>query len=280
MFVHVGKTGGSSLSALFRAKCSWLSIPQARNECFAMHRGPGVTESTLSLKTKSVLHVKPRRDYKRWINATTTFLFFLRSPVSRTVSAFDYGHPMNSAGGQAIRIRKFYECFPTAEHLAQSFAIASNSNNISNDCLFWGQDTLKGTGKGAIQGHLSYNTGRYLDDTILAYPDKEIMAVRTQHLWSDLSNLDVLLGGSGNFSHVDMHVDHGSAKYEVKSELTQEGRQLLCKALKNEVVTYKYLIWSAKNLQDWEKKDTMDYLKQDCGGIDTFIDGEIDLTSH
>lgn len=200
-----------------------------------------------------------------------------------------------------MRQRFYEECFPTAEKLAQGLvataadtdtardnnsSMSMSTTSIDHDDDGDDNDTkeedepcsseyahqvLTGTSPyDYLNTHLEYNYQFYRDETWgdNNNKDKAIMVVRTEHLWDDVSNLDRQLGGTGNFTNAAQshYVDHGSSHYLVKSILSPEGRRLFCHALQQEVAIYRELIERAMNLQEWEKKETLDTLRYDCGG--------------
>jgi hypothetical protein len=102
--------------------------------------------------------------------------------------------------------------------------------------------------------------------TLRHRPNNEVFVIRTEHLWNDISQLDKFLGGTGNFDDISAFKhDHGSDKYVVKSKLTQSGKKIFCHILSQEIAIYKDLIRRASNLEESEKVETLNQLKEDCG---------------
>ncbi|KAL3914546.1 MAG: hypothetical protein SGILL_006063 [Bacillariaceae sp.] len=322
MYIHIGKTGGYTLDAALVSNCAWYGLVEPRKACFDnfFHaQQKNVTwsssilevDSVLSYLTKATVHLAPRFHYDNFINTTTTFLFSIRNPISRAVSAFDMDHLLNNdySGRKHIRrsVTQFYEkCFPTAEHLAQvlmmkkknqtttivhgdnSTISGSSGGNVTTpakfqrrrsnrriqqeppDCRTLGWNILRGTHKGSPITHLKFNYNSYMNFTLDAFPDMEVMVVRTEHLWDDVANLDTFLGGTGKFVKAGHQFDHGREKYLVKSKLSKDGKQEFCRALQDEIVIYRMLIDKAINLNTTEKEATLDVLREDCG--DAWVD--------
>lgn len=288
MYVHVGKTGGYSMDAVLYSNCAWYGLKEPKQECFRNFRnytlGPTSMGSHLSFFTRSTLHLAPRQAYHKWIDKTTTFLVSVRNPIDRVVSAFDMDHVgnnnnidnLNSQPQLTRKRRKFYRCFPTAEHLAQAIVDDDINNNNRTDleerqCSGkWARDALMGRlhNSGNVVTHLKYNYQYYANLTFGKYPDREIMVVRTKHLWHDLGRLDqspMMMNGTGNLTKMmGHHFDHGSSHYEVQSKLSKEGRRIFCDALREEIAIYRSLVERAVNLEEWEKSETLNQLRDDC----------------
>jgi hypothetical protein len=275
MYVHVGKTGGYTTDRVFRSNCDWYVNSRPKSTCYANF--PSV-ESMLSNLTASTIHIRHRGNTYDLLEETTTFLFSVRNPISRAVSAFDMDHIQNSKpkGVKVVKARnKFYNCFPTAEHLAQildgnpEYIKDNNNNDVDIEmCKKKGLSALQGMAKTATNTHLKYNYQTYHDMTLRHRPNNEVFVIRTEHLWNDISQLDKFLGGTGNVDDISAFKhDHGSDKYVVKSKLTQSGKKIFCQILSQEIAIYKDLILRASNLEESEKVETLNQLKEDCGEV-------------
>jgi hypothetical protein len=182
-------------------------------------------------------------------------------------------HIRNSAakGLKAKKARsKFYGCFPTAQHLAQMLAANLTDGEHSQEeaktarCRQKGLAVLRGLGGTATNTHLKYNYQTYYEYTLSHYPKKEVFVIRTEHLWDDMSRLDRLLGGSGQFDQSGHKFDHGSEKFAIKSKLSPDEKKIFCQILSPEIAIYKDLILRASNLEEWEKDESLNQLKEDC----------------
>ena len=109
-FVHVGKTGGSTLREYFR---------EHNIEHEMVHVAPGDT-----YKWRSGMQMRGR-----------CIIVSVRDPVARTISAFNWRHPvggvrstdMNSLPGGDVE-EKLYECFPELPGGINKFAEALNES--------------------------------------------------------------------------------------------------------------------------------------------------------
>ncbi len=131
-FIHVGKTGGSTLSLLLRNGCHFLVRRQHRGPCRVVPN-----ETTISKLVQAYYHVPDFHklpNSKHQIYITTT-----RDVYDRTVSAFLYTHPQNvpyydngeTSEERTEFMKVAYACFPTLEDFA-----ASLKRGNSSDCNY------------------------------------------------------------------------------------------------------------------------------------------------
>lgn len=274
MYVHVGKTGGTTLDAVFLANCRWYRINEVRQRCLDDFQKRNRTESTLSTLVKSTMHGDRWGKFARHIDETTSFLFTVRNPISRAVSAYEMHHIDNERFGRGKK--QFYvDCFPTIEDLSRAVRNDTVAGQPTpSDCVHIAHTMLTGGGTASDEMarmcyHLARNYGFYTQMTTKVYPEKEIIVVRTEHLWQDLRRLDVMLGGDGKSYEENLMNDHGrSSTYKYRSTISSETKQLLCCGLLVEIQIYESLIVKATNLKYNDKVDTMNDLLLDCSGHD------------
>ena len=334
-YIHVGKTGGTSMSRVIRAYCEWYQNVVAKEDCFrdlVRIETAGVTgaegnqerkELELSQVTKRHLHVRIRGGMEREFirsNNITSFLWTLRNPTSRAVSAFDMDHIDNVGyiNNSILRFwrRLFYkDCgFQTAQDLANMLMrkeeeethidegkdqgrlnermFVSVRNHGSNEttkfnCRQLAEEAVTGKAHTLINSHLSANYAKYAAITIKPFPEKEILVLRTEELWSDVRKLNRFLllpnDGGGNNEDDDndrndmiarqrnISLDHrltwtyGSEDFKVKSKLNAVGKAILCCFLSNENQIYEDLMRRAVNLNSEEKNKYLNTLYTDCG---------------
>lgn len=132
-FIHIGKTGGSTLSLLLRNGCHFHVRRQQRGSC--NHVVPN--ETTTSKLVQAYYHVP---DFHKLPNSKhRIYIITTRDVYDRTVSAFLYTHPRNVPYYGNVETseerRKFmeiaYACFPTLEDFA-----ASLKRGNSSDCNY------------------------------------------------------------------------------------------------------------------------------------------------
>eukprot|EP00533_Pseudo-nitzschia_delicatissima_P010217 CAMPEP_0116079070 /NCGR_PEP_ID=MMETSP0327-20121206/947_1 /TAXON_ID=44447 /ORGANISM="Pseudo-nitzschia delicatissima, Strain B596" /LENGTH=605 /DNA_ID=CAMNT_0003569673 /DNA_START=72 /DNA_END=1886 /DNA_ORIENTATION=- len=117
-------------------------------------------------------------------------------------------------------------------------------------------------------GHLTFNYGYYYRRAFLKYPQKDIVAIRTEHMWEDLQNLEYKLGGSalvqGNATG-HKTVTHGSSKFGASEKLKDaKGIQVICCAISSESLIYIELLVRAVNLSREQKKESLTAFGERC----------------
>ncbi len=324
LYLHVGKTGGITLEDILRSNCLWRKIEQNRNACFnklhfaTLQRSTngttkvtfGPDESVLSHLTKMTMHMFVDKEFAPFAkHNATSFLFTVRNPIDRAVSAFNMNHILNQPVGRPSIVNArsmFYtKCFPTIEDLAivltnqlkhdeTKFIEMPDKNNPNVNrtinCYDLGRDVLGGRKVNLFNEHLQKNYKFYTDFTSTKYPEKEVLVIRTEHLWDDAEELNLALtdslvkdGAVYKMTHTDPessstststsafgkkkgHVfDHNSGKRPVRSGLSQEGKKIVCCHLSTENHLFEGLVRRAANLDEMEKEIYLDDLYNDCG---------------
>jgi len=279
VYLHVGKTGGTTLEKVLRSSCEYLKRKAKVDKC--VNTGIGLNEeSMVSNLTALTVHENIRPNLvKAFIsqNNVTSFLFTLQNPIDRALSAFDMRNPVN-AGKSKIEQkrntqREFYvDCFPTMQDLADILsrkkrAEYTNLESEVTDCFKLGSFTITGRGNFLTNDHLVVNYDQYAKVSTKAFPKKEIFAIRTEELWHDIEILEHALGGKKRaFHHLQNYsFTHGSNKYFSKSRLDEEGKATICCFLSDENKIYEDLMRRAVNIQEEEKIESLHKLYNDCG---------------
>lgn len=150
MYIHIGRTGGTTLNSILRSNCEFFREAKiARQKCFQLQDEQEV-ESAISEITLVTMHVQYPRGTQltEWLDSTNAFFVSVRNPISRTVSAFNMEHPLNAArrvGEKPLdristSLRTFYvDCFPTIEDLV---ATLTRHNDTSTQCFNLARNTL------------------------------------------------------------------------------------------------------------------------------------------
>jgi hypothetical protein len=306
LYLHVGKTGGTSMDKIFGSNCDLYKAWFLKEKCY---KALPQIEPVIARLTKRTIHLKWRAEDKQFAkHDATSFLFTVRSPLTRVVSAFNMHHLSNikkPRDSYELHLRSiFYDkCFPTIEDLAVVLMnkIQSNSSktfeirdfrnpSISNtiDCYKVGYHTLWGNGHLMQNEHLKFNYEFYARETIRKYPDKEVLIVRTEHLWDDIDSLNMALAetlvkygavynatllhdrnktaSKSTFSHLKNHThSFGSEGYKVKSGLSKEGKEILCCHLSEDNQVFEDIVRGAVNIGEEEKESYLNLLYDDCG---------------
>ena len=302
VYLHVGKTGGTSLNKAFRANCEWLS--SGKGKCFEQLIQP---ETVISHLTKKQVHAQIRKNDPFFSVNATSYLFTIRNPIARAISAYNMDHPKNSPQSNPYFVfwkTRFYEkCFPFVEDIASvlldkfernetktATMPAYNAPNDTStiDCTGLAQEALQGKAHVLTVSHLSTNYRFYANPTFIRHPEKEIFVVRTENLWNDIDELNTALAGtlvkygevynatilenkdltatSLAFKNVTGYaMTHGSGEYKVKSGLSKKGKEIICCHLSEENQIFEDLVRRAANLDSLEKNRYLDGLYSDCG---------------
>lgn len=228
------------MSRILRANCEWFQDIGARKKCFRdLVRietreviGTGGKregdELELSKATKRHLHLRIRKEVEEAFirnNNITSFLWTLRNPISRAVSAFDMDHMDNLGYSKNSYVRfwrmLFYkDCgFHTAQDLANTLMLEEKESHIDKEedlgmrderifvrvrkhesnetmeinCRQLAEEAVTGKAHILINSHLSANYAKYAAITTKLFPSKEILVLRTEELWSDARNLNHFL---------------------------------------------------------------------------------------
>jgi len=276
LFAHVGKAGGNTIRVLFKGFCE-SEKKRLPEEC------DRVPESELADRVTGYLH-----DWNFYgePEEADAFLYNLRHPVDRMISWYYYEHPdscMNDhqtdracETAQDIedypdgRADRFYrQCFPTQDYLPL-IALAvnhTNSTTLSQSCSKLARKVVKGKIFERGFKHMYYNMRHYTTETIDEYPDKGVLVVRTEFLWDDIKDIDMMLGGKGTFGEIEGSRDsHGSEQYKRSNKtLSVADYGSLCCALMQEMDIYRRLVELAVNLDEDATKATIASTAQKCG---------------
>ena len=290
MYVHVGKTGGTTLDSILRSNCEWY---WRSLYCWKAFHAQG-EETILSKLTLKTIHARPierEEDLQFVEHNITTFLFTVRNPIDRAISSFYFDHPDNipSESKMTAYVREiFYKrCFPDMETLSTVLGNYSTPHIISiphfenetrvdeYDCFQNGKDVLEGIGEVVYNGHLRKNYDFYMKQTIDIFPWNEVFVVRTEEFEHDLKTLNAALYDAHatalNYTHKSSALDHmtkqthGSETYKVKTNLYKKGKMVICCYLSKENQIFENLVRSASNLGMLEKDVYMNNLYDDCG---------------
>eukprot|EP00527_Entomoneis_sp_CCMP2396_P008400 CAMPEP_0198147710 /NCGR_PEP_ID=MMETSP1443-20131203/37384_1 /TAXON_ID=186043 /ORGANISM="Entomoneis sp., Strain CCMP2396" /LENGTH=411 /DNA_ID=CAMNT_0043812153 /DNA_START=40 /DNA_END=1275 /DNA_ORIENTATION=- len=286
-FVHIGKTGGSSLSVLLRNGChSWLEHP-----CRVVQN-----ETIASQMIESYYHVA---DFGLLPQSQHDFyLLTLRDPYDRTISSFVYEHYLNvKARGEEVNIkkniRKDFEkacltCFPTLE----SFVALLNGNEfhyphhkseiVYDSC----QDFARAVFHGRVRiFHHSFFNYRKIQGLIPNIQQQTLLVTRLEYLWHDWDAVNQYLtrdtsndprlstavsprtnNTKSKHQHQHQHHIRNTAEYKlpVTRDLSQQGQETLCRALQPEYDSYFWLISRAKNLQKSDLVNSLVKARERC----------------
>ena len=296
-FVHIGKAGGNSIRSAFpRLFCRRKRHPTAQEleECFQKHWRH---DSPFSNECEIELHMGRTAEGQDHLHNYTTFLFAIRNPVTRAISSFSYLHPNNTKSQLArkndpLRDAFYQDCFPTLQHWLQTIHSVLYPAPGTNTTLYNETDTLLVLSQQLppqhyycqhlaiavlqanlvaikpINAHLWFNYRYYYQQTIRAFPDKEILAIRTEHMWQDIVDLDIVTGGAGQFrtaGHVvNANRNSNSSNTQAADTTTRDNRNLCC-LLWHELELYQEIVVRAQNWNQGQKWETLYDVWDTCG---------------
>ncbi|KAL3929667.1 MAG: hypothetical protein SGBAC_012111 [Bacillariaceae sp.] len=299
-FIHVGKAGGLTLNLILDTEGKWKAL-----DCFMEQQQQQQQQSRQQAEKNQTLNVPcyvPRPQYasqlsqhlvshlhlfggrfgkgqRQWIlDHTDTFLFLIRDPIDRLVSAYNF-HRHNFANTTKPGRKLFYQvCFPNGmQDLVHQLYSQSDGENNNNDndnatsakCQSIGIRALQGGRRRSGAGnHFEYNYGYYADKTIALKPNHSVAVVRTEHMWEDIVALDLYLQGTGDFSQAGAKVSHGSESWQGTEKysafLSRESLHALCCFLHKDLQVYQRLVLLAANLDFTQKRDTLTSILHHC----------------
>ena len=243
-FVHVGKAGGSSVG------CSLgFSLHCSTND-----------QTIYGLLSMLTTHVFHRGVYDCRDNAAY-YLFVIRDPLARALSAFNYDRP-DSDAHQRLRKDKFYlECpFWTLEEMAQKGLVRSGDEAASDHCQWRAHEALRGTYE--YIAHWYFNYQYYFE---FLPKNINILVIRNEHIVDDWNGIEVLLGGrDDSLKPTSLPQNNAHEKNSTDLYLSEESKLALCQALCNEIQVYKSILRNAKNLKEDDIQQSLKELKGSC----------------
>jgi hypothetical protein len=300
-FVHIGKTGGSTISKLLRNGCHAVYPKPCRNV---------TNETIISQLVSDYYHGKsflyllfsiPGLDYLNNILATSFFssvpdfwklptsnhkfyIVSVRDPLDRTVSAFVYGHPKNiRARGEEVQMnnisliagRVAYRCFPSLERWADHLGEDSYHFDYPMAHDYLDSRNCTSLARAAIHNrvrffsHLFFNMESVITKIPATTNQPTLYAIRQEHLWKDWKDVNHLLGQRGEIviPHQSNLRNVATVRQPVKRKLSDAGRDRLCRALEEEYKTYFGFLKKAVNVKETDVTEAMEYSKRQCPNL-------------
>jgi len=285
-FAHVGKAGGSTLgcSLGFRLHCDHGNVVDddddddvGDDDAAAQNMNQDHHSSSLLAKlTTHFFHT----DVYNCDDDAGYFLFIVRDPIARALSAFNYNKPdesdfINDTKWANQRAHFYSECpFPHMEAFVQNGL--REDGDSPDRCKKLAIETLQGTGWNKKQSpdHWYFNYQYYFE----AIPsDSKILTVRNKHMEEDIGSIENLF---------ECHEEERLALTASKNTntwsdeddlyLSDESISILCQALCNEIQIYKKILHQALNLSqdqlgvslmELEAKCPHEVIAEECSGV-------------
>ena len=302
-FVHIGKTGGSTISKMLRNGCSSLAGTSCERDF------DGQNETIVSRLVERYYHVS---DF--WRLPTTNhrrFLISVRDAYDRTVSALLYMHPENLKRYEVKLTEKqkyfgplAYKCFPTLESFATLLRQQGpGSSRSPGDCNYpYPPGMVEASDCGALAcasihgkvrffSHLFFNYQNILDTklplkqpapaqskedvTATSNNQRQLFVVRKEHIWDDWIAVNKLWGQPEDepilipsSSHNVNNRDVSSIEGTLSRTISKEGRDSICRALELEYDAYFRLLALAVNVGPEDIDDCQRIAQQNCPNLD------------
>lgn len=274
MFLLASPTGGSTLSGYLRNAChSYLPKP-----C-----GIIANETLISTRITDYYHVPDFFRLGRQIHSF--YLISLRDPLERTISGFVFGHPENAkvlGEGYEMWKRKragYFnaDCFETLEIFVEH--IGDNSLDfvynyvpihiVRDNCTNFCRAMIHSKVKRMTHLFFGYRTLHSLlpNSTVPGrekLKDLTIYATRQEHLLDDFERINQLVGETKPLVRKPRQRDVSNVTLPVTRDLSDKGRQRLCRALEGEYRIYIELILQAKNLNREDVVESLNYSRKKC----------------
>jgi hypothetical protein len=296
-FIHVGKTGGTTLVKSLQlnrtvgaVKCmvTKLNRGRRRQDAGLGYYGDKIpcykhsqNESQLVRHIAGFFHMRGvglSHEERTWLlNNTNVFLFAIRDPIDRIISSYNYHINTYHNATQFPQFQPFYtQCFDGGLN-AMVDTLENGPPNLSKllelflkgngkACAKMGVDALSGHGpQGGFHFRLNYQY--YKGYTVDEWPGHAVAVIRTEEMWADIIHLDHILNGTGDFSkHLGFKDTHGSEDYLVpyRSDIDVSNAIFLCCLIFKEMEAYQQLVLSAINLDDTQKRETLNNLLSRC----------------
>jgi len=303
-FIHVGKTGGSTLCSILRNAChSFVTKPCPQEKKDLSH------ESYASLLS-TYYHIPDFENGELSKHSYDFYILLVRDPLLRTISAFLNEHPKNmiiekikkyklmyefeqkhfskNMGKTLFRELKFkykymdnetspyYSCFPTLEIFASLLGgniTANDKSTNTEDCAYIAKTKISGQHRSL--SHLFWN----YEHIVSLMKQKRnnntaaLLLVRNEFKWEDWVTTNLWLGQKEPITTYPKLFRNRQMDYmPVKNDISKFGKANICKALKKEYSIYFQLLKDSANLSMKDKQESLRVAVENCPNLEFEID--------
>jgi hypothetical protein len=277
-FVHVGKTGGTTLrETVLRFGCRFYRNLKKKAKCEEFIKTHG--ESALGKQTTGAFHYEfkyPRYQKQR---RKMDLLYVVREPIARFASSYEFINPHNCIRGKnememenkcrgqakaqdfpdSFNAQFYYDCFPTIQaflnYKPPPKKVDESDQKASEDkCEKLWSDAFR-PGR-SVYGHMRANYQYYTKDMGLLKKGRKVWVIRTESLWEDVSHVDTLVGGTGNYSHVQGRTMNKQSIAKGAIPRKKYVPLPFCCGLLPDMLAFRDIINRADNFNDQEKRET------------------------
>lgn len=283
-FIHMAKTGGSTISL------------QLRNGCHSFVDHPCRTVANETIASRKISKYYHIPDFSRLQEPQEHdfWVISLRDPLDRTTSSFVYVHPRNlAARGEFSNLRRelklqtkfLYRCYPTLESFATyvgdhprqyKLPIPMHGRATARHCRHLARAMLQSQVRISPFFFFGYQTilkymkhGQNTKPRLLErHRRKEpvFLAIRQPHLVEDFRSVNLLLGQDPQSLDLvqDKVRDMSNQTLPVHRSLSPLGQANLCRALEGEYRAYVWFLERARNLSGDDVRQAREYAAQQC----------------
>ncbi|KAL3804861.1 hypothetical protein HJC23_006633 [Cyclotella cryptica] len=247
-FVHVGKAGGSTIgcSLGFSLHCS--------------SSGQVIPNSILPVVTTHAFH----RGVYDCQDDAAYFLFVIRDPLARLLSAFNYDRPQEHeklSKWQRFHKKEFYLDCPywTLEEVAQN-GLLDSTGTTSTVCRRRARSAIRGTEQ--FIPHWFFNYQYYYEFIPL---EAKILVIRNDHIVDDWNGIEYMLDGNGDVLNPSLLPENNvHDKNATDLYLSDDSKIALCRSLCNEIQIYKDILRRAVNFIEEDVQISLEELRLSC----------------
>ena len=286
-FIHIGKTGGSTLCSIMQNAChSWIPKPCRGKDIRGIHSH--ISKLTTYFHVPDFTKLEAHQRYHFYVVST-------RDPFSRTLSAFTFMHPKNREVVREPRdkgFNKFFDCFDSLESFALALgekSIGLNDNHTipidypfpphvtnTSNCEQLARASMDNRVTSAQ--HFYWDTKgifKYLPPKFYSTNTTAILVVRNEAMWDDWTTANQFLGqtqvstfpltNSRNYSHLVL---------PVTKKVSDTGRTRLCWSLIPEYKVYLVLLSRADNLTPKQVQESLAIAQKNCPMLELSLPGD------
>lgn len=174
----------------------------------------------------------------------------------------------------------FGACYPNVEEFAHCVEIPRGEKVYNGTIQWWWRDDWKyknvSLDCGEICRDVVWGRSEFVHHARWGYQaflsplpqDREVFVIRTNYLWNDWVQVNNLLGSTYDVpvpSREDAErVINARGRLPVRNNVSEEGKMILCKYLKEEIRIYIDLLNRAVNLSDEDVRVTLEDLQRNC----------------
>jgi hypothetical protein len=197
------------------------------------------------------------------------------------LSTFTYQHPNNKFLPRRATnaFKPVFNCFPTLETFTEfigddpdafNYTVPITSREVdSSNCTNLARAIMKN--RVPASNHFYWDL-KTIMSKFLQMDKVPILMIRTEHIWEDWTSTNLYLGQSppvATFPEGNRTRDNFSGQTpNVTKDISDKGRERLCRALKENYRVYLRVIYRSVNLTPEEKQDSLALARKNCPSLE------------